>query len=548
MFKLKIKILLLEIDTLDTQNAIEQLSANPFYETDIVSFISGNDLLTKLTEKEYDVIIFDFLLDFDVISIMNLLKTNKVEIPVIIVSQLGLKEIVIKALQLGAYACIKRSELNYTVLSQLILGSVEKKLLQAEDIAIEEAVVKKQKILQILYNLSQKTSYYYDNELLIVTLFKDLNQLLEVIELSFFSHFKDTSKLFMCVCKNLKNANDINIIKNRMINSFQNYCNITINEKEIVKSQVVDENISFKVKKANLRNNYFTFPVLIQGKIIGVLSITLNTKINCEDYNLLYHLYLEIMSKAEINILLKEQESYTQKLEKANKVKTDFLSKMTNELKNPLVKVIQTSNLLLQSGTRNLTIDQLEDLTEINKTAGELSETMTNIIELANLESGKLDLDITEFDIIELIENILISLRNTMVAKDLTIEIKKIKDSIFVSSDIRRLREILNLMITQTIDFALLSSTIIFDVDFLNKAKDELVISVIDPNTGIDENNMKMVFESYFEASDTYLKNFRGTEAKIKKSQLVSKILKGSLEFIQRKGEGSLFTLRLPVK
>jgi PAS domain S-box-containing protein len=256
----------------------------------------------------------------------------------------------------------------------------------------------------------------------------------------------------------------------------------------------------------------------------------------------------------------KEQlEQYTAALEKANKAleeskrladcanraKSEFLANMSHELRTPLNAVIGFSEGLLGRVDRHpLNEHQIARIGNI-KTSGEhLLQLINDVLDIAKVESGKIDLHIATFDIEPLareIGDLVEALARDKPAVRFTLDLEEHLPPI--ASDRDKIRQILVNLLSNGIKFTEQGSVALR----IRRCNDSLLLSVGDTGMGISAEHQGRLFEQFYQVDQKTHRSLKGTGLGLAISKKFAELLGGTLtvESVQR--QGSTFTLTVPL-
>lgn len=253
---------------------------------------------------------------------------------------------------------------------------------------------------------------------------------------------------------------------------------------------------------------------------------------------------------AERSVLLEEKNMEIQKksedLELTTRYKSEFLANMSHELRTPLNSILLLSRLLSENNDSNMNEEQVEFAKVIQSSGSGLLGLIDEILDLSKIEAGKMDLDLMDITINE-VTGSLNDLFNE-VAKEKGIAFKIISNEapMVIKTDKMRLEQILKNLISNAIKFTSQGSV---TLEIKKDPKDTKMISftVTDTGIGIPREKQPLIFEAFQQADGSTKRKYGGTGLGLSISRELAKLLKGEITLVSNVGEGSQFTLTIPV-
>jgi two-component system sensor histidine kinase BarA len=235
------------------------------------------------------------------------------------------------------------------------------------------------------------------------------------------------------------------------------------------------------------------------------------------------------------------------KLFEMNRLKGDFLATMSHELRTPLNSILGFSDVL---GSDKILEPKQRRYVENIQTSGRVLLDMINdTLDLAKIESGRMEVHLTDFDIATVVSAQCDMARPLAENKnlDLYMEIENPLPS--VHQDMAKVRQILNNLLSNAIKFTPEGGRI--DVRAMRDNWDRLVLQVCDTGVGIAEEDQTIIFEKFRQsqsevASDAMTREFSGTGLGLSIVKELCKLLGGEITVESDLGKGSTFTARLP--
>jgi HAMP domain-containing protein/signal transduction histidine kinase/DNA-binding response OmpR family regulator len=274
-----------------------------------------------------------------------------------------------------------------------------------------------------------------------------------------------------------------------------------------------------------------------------------------------------LLSKQKKEVEIKNQEIERAKAaleEKAaqlaltSKYKSEFLANMSHELRTPLNSLLVLSKLLSDNTDRNLTEKQIQFSETIHMAGTELLALINDILDLSKIESGTVTLDISELEFTEL--KSYVGRTFEQIANDRKLAFSVVLDLSLpkaMHTDAKRLQQVVKNLLSNAFKF-----TEQGDVELkvaranagwssrnaaLNSARGVVAFSVRDTGIGIPLEKQKVIFEAFQQADGTTSRKYGGTGLGLSISREIARLLGGEIIVTSAPGEGSTFTLFLPL-
>jgi signal transduction histidine kinase len=230
-------------------------------------------------------------------------------------------------------------------------------------------------------------------------------------------------------------------------------------------------------------------------------------------------------------------------LSRASQFKSEFLAKMSHQLRTPLTAIIGFCEVLTQGMDGKLSRDQAQDVGEIQRSGLVLLELVNDILDLSKIEAGKVEVTLQEVDLPSVVDQVIASMRQIAEAKalklscDLSSEVSKVK------ADPVRVREILTNLVSNAIKFTSTGSVAIRGLPVGAMAE----ISVLDTGIGIEPAAHQRIFEEFQQASDKISRNYGGTGLGLSIARKLVELQGGQMGLESEPGKGSRFWFTLPL-
>jgi PAS domain S-box-containing protein len=228
-------------------------------------------------------------------------------------------------------------------------------------------------------------------------------------------------------------------------------------------------------------------------------------------------------------------------LERAMAARSRFYASMSHELRTPINAVLGYSTLLLENIYGPLNEKQAEGITRTHKAAKHLLELVNDVLDLSKIEAGKIDLRPQPVHFPALIEDLFVTVRPLADQYGSQLTLEHEGEPTTVTSDPRRLRQILLNLLSNAIKFGKGQP---IGVRSLPRDDGGIVIEVIDRGEGIAPADQEKIFDEFVQLGKTQLTE--GTGLGLPISRRLAEMLQGDLEVSSEVGKGSIFRLVLP--
>lgn len=238
-------------------------------------------------------------------------------------------------------------------------------------------------------------------------------------------------------------------------------------------------------------------------------------------------------------------------VERANKAKNEFLSNMSHEIRTPLGAILGFSELISQP---RLTFEERTEYALIVKRNGHvLSALVDDILDLSNVESGKLLIEEAETNIDDILNEVLSTLQLRSKLKNIPIVVEKSSHiPKNIKTDSVRLRQILINLIDNALKFTeagqIKVKISIYRLNTKNNEENKLIFDISDSGIGISPADHLKLFQAFFQADGSSTRKFGGTGLGLALSRQLARALGGDLRLkSSRLGHGSTFQFSIRV-
>jgi signal transduction histidine kinase len=230
------------------------------------------------------------------------------------------------------------------------------------------------------------------------------------------------------------------------------------------------------------------------------------------------------------------------RLQELDKLKSMFIASMSHELRTPLNSIIGFTGIILQGMSGEVTAEQRKQLTMVKTSAAHLLALINDVIDVSKIEAGKVELDIEQFDLAALVQEVKKSFETTADEQGLKITLE-VPERLTVKSDERRTKQVIINFVSNAIKF---TDEGMIDIK-LAKRDDEAEVSVADTGIGIKKEDIGKLFQAFGRIT-TENRLAEGSGLGLYLSKKIADLLGGEIKAESEFARGSVFTFILPLK
>ncbi len=293
-------------------------------------------------------------------------------------------------------------------------------------------------------------------------------------------------------------------------------------------------------------NVNFSQPLVVRGEVIGELSIAGLENVSSDATGLM----AEIAAQASIHLetlrLNEELRKRAEELQELDRLKSSFLANMSHELRTPLNSILGFSDVILEGIDGPLTEYMENDLKLIQKNGQHLLHLINDVLDMAKIESGRMNLHPETIKINDLLAEVISITSSLADEKNLPVIIEPdSKIELEISADVTRLRQVMINLVNNSIKFTE-KGAISLRVDAPDN--DHVLISVKDTGIGIPPDHLDAIFQEFSQVDTSTTRKAGGTGLGLPISRQLVEMHGGRLwaESANIPGEGSTFFVLLP--
>lgn len=251
-----------------------------------------------------------------------------------------------------------------------------------------------------------------------------------------------------------------------------------------------------------------------------------------------------------------------QELARATRLKDEFLANMSHELRTPLNAILGMTEGLQDHVFGTVTTAQIESLRVIERSSSHLLSLINDILDVAKIESGQLELDYTSTNVALLCQSSLAFVKQQALSKSIQLEVKIPRYIPELQVDERRIRQVLINLLNNAVKFTPQGGRITLEVRLqdsidldepkphdnlpITLPKKYLCIDITDTGIGISPENINRLFQPFMQIDSALNRQYEGTGLGLALVKRLVEVHGGKVSLRSQEGVGSCFTIALP--
>ena len=243
--------------------------------------------------------------------------------------------------------------------------------------------------------------------------------------------------------------------------------------------------------------------------------------------------------------LYAELDTQAQQLQRATDLKSRFLAYMSHEFRTPISALRSLSRLLLDRVDGPLTVEQEKQVRFIESTAEEFAEMVNDLLDLAKVEAGRVEISPAWFEMVDLFSALRGMFRPVLTNPDVTLVFEDPQHDSRIYTDDKKLSQILRNFISNALKFTVKGEV---RVSAHENADETITFSVADTGIGIDPKFHSAMFQDFTQVDSPIQKRLRGTGLGLSLSKQLAELLGGTVALQSALGSGSTFSVTIPLR
>ncbi len=347
-----------------------------------------------------------------------------------------------------------------------------------------------------------------------------------------------------CVC--ITNIRDKIIFVNKSFSRVYGYSQTEIIGKPIsfIRSMNNDPAVVKEIHLQTLAGGW-TGELMNKRKNGEEFPIYLSTSLITDDSGKPIALAAVSMDITEAKMRQKELTDAKEKAEQVSRIKSNFFTNVSHELRSPLVGILGFAEILRNEIKNPAHADMAETILLGGK---RLLETLNNVLDLSRIETDKIKITYTEINLAGFVNENIKLFTALADKKDLKLHVKKSKSDVYILADEHLLFQIFNNLMTNAIKYTQSGSVTAEIKSFKKNDLRYASLSITDTGIGIRDENQKIIFEAFRQVSEGLNRQFEGTGLGLTVTKKLVEMMSGEIILKSKFGSGSSFQVIFPLQ
>jgi signal transduction histidine kinase len=233
--------------------------------------------------------------------------------------------------------------------------------------------------------------------------------------------------------------------------------------------------------------------------------------------------------------------------EQANRTKSTFLANMSHELRTPLNAIIGYSEMLQEEATDRGYNDFCPDLRKIRTAGKHLLAVINDILDLSKIEAGKMALYLETFDVSQMLRDVVMTVEPLVAKNANTLSVQGAETIGTMYSDVTRVKQSVLNLLSNACKFTEHGSITLTVARQLRDDRPWLCLQVRDTGMGMSPEQLGRLFQPFTQADASTARKYGGTGLGLVITQRFCHMLGGNMTVESTPGQGSTFTIHLPM-
>ncbi|BAU29192.1 phospho-acceptor domain-containing protein [Aneurinibacillus soli] len=251
-----------------------------------------------------------------------------------------------------------------------------------------------------------------------------------------------------------------------------------------------------------------------------------------------------LVFKMQVQNKMLEEKNH--QLAEIDRMKTEFLANVSHELRTPLTVIMGYSELLLErmADDENASVNR-KFVETVYRKSEDLLSLINDLIELSRIESGRIEMRLTQFSLAEVVDETVEELATNTMKKQHVVEVTHNDPELLMEADRGKIKQIIANLVHNAIKYTPNGGRILIRT-YTNDHTG--CIEVEDNGIGMSEEQIRQLYQPFKQANSSYNKKYEGFGLGLAITKSLVQYHRGTISVCSHPGEGSCFTVKLPVE
>lgn len=304
-------------------------------------------------------------------------------------------------------------------------------------------------------------------------------------------------------------------------------------------------------------------PISLGENFFGCIEIFKETPFTSEDATCFQTIAQQVSLPLKSATLYQEIKETNLKLERLERLKSEFISIVSHELRTPLTSIKNSLDILLSGRCGDITPSADKFLTMGRKNVQRLSGIINDLLDLSKIEAGKMDFNFKEINIHSVIDYVKSTLSEVAKSKNLLLVTEETENLPLINADSQRLEQVLTNLVSNAIKFTPEGKTITIKSKLINSKDisinenfkdivkklegDYIMVSVIDEGIGMEEKDLLHAFDKFAQIENSLSRKAGGTGLGLPIAKQLLDAHQGAIWCDSEPEKGSQFYFVVPI-